>query len=128
MSMRSDADWHSCQCGFRLTELADDARFATGEARLAHRGELLELVSAWTRERSPQRVAEALQSAGVPAAQMNRPPDVLEDPQLRERKLFSDMHHPLFDHAAAGRDRPGAVPAHPAGAATARADARAGHP
>jgi crotonobetainyl-CoA:carnitine CoA-transferase CaiB-like acyl-CoA transferase len=29
---------------------------------------------------------------------MNRPPDVLEDPQLRERTLFSDMHHPLFDH------------------------------
>jgi crotonobetainyl-CoA:carnitine CoA-transferase CaiB-like acyl-CoA transferase len=29
---------------------------------------------------------------------MNRPPDVLEDPQLRQRKLFSDMRHPLFDH------------------------------
>ena len=29
---------------------------------------------------------------------MNRPPDILEDPQLRARKLFSDMVHPLFDH------------------------------
>jgi crotonobetainyl-CoA:carnitine CoA-transferase CaiB-like acyl-CoA transferase len=29
---------------------------------------------------------------------MNRPPDILEDPQLRERKLFRDMTHPLFDH------------------------------
>jgi crotonobetainyl-CoA:carnitine CoA-transferase CaiB-like acyl-CoA transferase len=55
-------------------------------------------VSAWTRERGPRQVAEALQSAGVPAGQMNRPPDVLEDPQLRERKLFSDMTHPLFDN------------------------------
>jgi crotonobetainyl-CoA:carnitine CoA-transferase CaiB-like acyl-CoA transferase len=40
-----------------------------------------------------------LQAAGVPAGQMNRPPDVLEDPQLRARKLFSDMTHPLFDHS-----------------------------
>jgi crotonobetainyl-CoA:carnitine CoA-transferase CaiB-like acyl-CoA transferase len=29
---------------------------------------------------------------------MNRPPDILEDPQLLQRKLFSDMIHPLFDH------------------------------
>jgi crotonobetainyl-CoA:carnitine CoA-transferase CaiB-like acyl-CoA transferase len=28
---------------------------------------------------------------------MNRPVDVLDDPQVRYRKLFSDMVHPLFD-------------------------------
>jgi crotonobetainyl-CoA:carnitine CoA-transferase CaiB-like acyl-CoA transferase len=28
---------------------------------------------------------------------MNRPPDVLEDPQLIERKLLSDMVHPLIE-------------------------------
>jgi crotonobetainyl-CoA:carnitine CoA-transferase CaiB-like acyl-CoA transferase len=99
ISIRTDADWRSASMVFGLAELADDARFATGEARLAHRGELLEQVSAWTRGRTPLQVAAALQSAGVPAGQMNRPPDVLEDPQLRERKLFSDMTHPLFDHS-----------------------------
>ncbi len=55
-------------------------------------------ISDWTRTRTPGQVAEALQSAGVPAGAMNRPPDVLEDPQLLHRKLFSDMSHPLFDH------------------------------
>ncbi|WP_343572182.1 CoA transferase [Mycobacterium sp.] len=98
ISIRTDADWRSASDVFGLPELAGDTRLATGEARLAHRNELVELVSAWTRERSPRQVAEALQSAGVPAGQMNRPPDILEDPQLRERKLFSDMTHPLFDH------------------------------
>jgi crotonobetainyl-CoA:carnitine CoA-transferase CaiB-like acyl-CoA transferase len=98
ISIRHDADWRSASEVFGLPELAGDTRLATGEARLAHRNELVELVSAWTRERSPRQVAEALQSAGVPAGQMNRPPDILEDPQLRERKLFSDMTHPLFDH------------------------------
>jgi crotonobetainyl-CoA:carnitine CoA-transferase CaiB-like acyl-CoA transferase len=59
---------------------------------------LLAQVSAWTRTRAPLQVAEALQSAGVPAGQMNRPHDILDDPHLRVRKLFSDMVHPLFDH------------------------------
>ena len=99
VSIRTDADWVSASAVFGRPELAEDARFATGEARLAHRAELLEQVSAWTRGRAPSQVAEALQSIGVPAGQMNRPPDVLEDPQLRERKLFSDMTHPLFDHS-----------------------------
>lgn len=98
ISIRDNADWRSASAVFGLPELADDPRFATGEARLAHRDELLAPVSAWTRTRTPLQVAEALQSAGVPAGQMNRPPDVLEDPQLRARKLFADMHHPLFDH------------------------------
>jgi crotonobetainyl-CoA:carnitine CoA-transferase CaiB-like acyl-CoA transferase len=98
ISIRTDSDWCSASAVFGLPELGDDARFATGEARLAHRGDLLEQASAWTRGRTPSQVAEALQAAGVPAGQMNRPPDVLEDPQLRQRKLFSDMRHPLFDH------------------------------
>ncbi len=98
ISIRTDADWRSASSVFGVPELAGDARFATGEARLAHREELLTQVSAWTRARTPVQVAEALQSAGIPAGQMNRPPDVLDDLQLRERKLFSDMRHPLFDH------------------------------
>ena len=28
---------------------------------------------------------------------MNRPPDILEDPQLVERKLYSEMVHPLVE-------------------------------
>jgi crotonobetainyl-CoA:carnitine CoA-transferase CaiB-like acyl-CoA transferase len=98
ISIRSDTEWRSATAVFGFTELADDARFATGEARLANRDDLLAQVSAWTRARSPVQVAGALQSVGVPAGQMNRPPDVLEDPQVRERKMYADMRHPLFEH------------------------------
>jgi crotonobetainyl-CoA:carnitine CoA-transferase CaiB-like acyl-CoA transferase len=98
ISIRTDEDWRSAATVLGMPELAADERFATGEARVANRGELLAQMSAWTRSRTPVQVAEALQSAGVPAGQMNRPPDILDDPQLRVRKLFSDMTHPLFDH------------------------------
>ena len=35
--------------------------------------------------------------SGVPAAPMNRAVDILTDPQVMFRKLFTDMVHPLFD-------------------------------
>jgi crotonobetainyl-CoA:carnitine CoA-transferase CaiB-like acyl-CoA transferase len=98
ISIRSDADWISATTVFGQPELARDKRFSTGESRVAHRQELREQISTWTRTHTAVHVAEALQAAGVSAGQMNRPPDVLEDPQLCERKLFSDMMHPLFDH------------------------------
>jgi crotonobetainyl-CoA:carnitine CoA-transferase CaiB-like acyl-CoA transferase len=54
-------------------------------------------VSEWTRTRDKAAVAEELQRAGVPAAPMNRAVDVLADPQITSRKVFSEMTHPLFD-------------------------------
>ncbi|OBI41490.1 acyl-CoA transferase [Mycobacterium kyorinense] len=87
ISIRSDDDWRAA------------ARvFGHPEEPVPGRRELVATVATWTCTRSPVQVAEALQSAGVPAGQMNRPPDILEDPQLVHRKLFSDMNHPLFDH------------------------------
>jgi crotonobetainyl-CoA:carnitine CoA-transferase CaiB-like acyl-CoA transferase len=98
ISIRSDSDWRCAASILGRPELAEDPCFATGEARVAHRRELVELVSGWTRGHTPGRAAEALQSAGIPAGPMNRPPDILEDPQLIERKVLSDMTHPLIDH------------------------------
>ncbi|ORA09637.1 CaiB/BaiF CoA-transferase family protein [Mycobacterium arosiense] len=97
ISIRSDDEWRRATWVFDHSGWADDPRFATGEARLAHRRELVELVSGWTRTRTPLRAAELLQSAGVPAGPMNRPPDVLEDPQLVARNVYSPMTHPLID-------------------------------
>jgi crotonobetainyl-CoA:carnitine CoA-transferase CaiB-like acyl-CoA transferase len=54
-------------------------------------------VSEWTSARDKTEVAHLLQRAGVPAAPMNRAVDVLADPQITFRKVFSDMTHPLFD-------------------------------
>jgi crotonobetainyl-CoA:carnitine CoA-transferase CaiB-like acyl-CoA transferase len=98
ISIRSDDDWRRSATVFGWPELADDPRFTTGESRVANRRDLVARVSEWTAARTPVRVAEALQSAGVAAGQMNRPPDIPEDPQLRERNVFRDMVHPLLRH------------------------------
>ncbi len=97
VSIPSDDEWRRAADLFDHPGWVDDPRFATGEARLAHRAELVELLSAWTQTRTPARAAELLQSVGVPAGPMNRPPDILDEPQLAARKLFSDMVHPLIE-------------------------------
>jgi crotonobetainyl-CoA:carnitine CoA-transferase CaiB-like acyl-CoA transferase len=80
----------------------DDDRAALaavmGTDELPHdRAGLITAVSQWTATQDKSAVAEVLQRNGVPAAPMNRAVDVLADPQVRFRKLFSDMAHPLFD-------------------------------
>ncbi len=98
ISIRTDTDLQTLATLLGRPELADDPRFTTGESRAANRRELIGQVSDWTSARTPVQAAEALQPAGVPAGPMNRPPDIPEDPQLRYRKVFQDMVHPLVDH------------------------------
>ncbi len=98
ISIRSNDDWHCVTEAFGCPELVEKVGFATAQARWDNRRELVALLAEKTGARCAPQVAEALQCAGVPAGQMNRPPDILEDAQLRQRKLFSSMAHPLFDH------------------------------
>lgn len=56
-------------------------------------------IASWTMDLDRTAVADRLQQASTPAGPMNRPADVLTDPQVRHRKLFADMTHPLIDAA-----------------------------
>lgn len=42
-------------------------------------------------------ITTTLQKAGVAAGPMNRPVDVLGDPGVRYRNLYTEMVHPLID-------------------------------
>jgi crotonobetainyl-CoA:carnitine CoA-transferase CaiB-like acyl-CoA transferase len=99
ISIENDAQWRCAAEVFGDPTLADDPRFASADSRSANRRDLVGLVSGWTRTRTPGQAAQVLQSAGVPAGPMNRPPDVLEDPQLIERRLLRDMVHPLIERS-----------------------------
>ena len=86
VSLRTASDREALAAAMGGADLPDD------------RKELVDAVSAWTSRMDKNDVADMLQRAGVPAAPMNRAVDVLADPVLLHRKLFTDMVHPLFDH------------------------------
>ena len=54
------------------------------------RTEFVAAVSAWTETRDKAVVTRLLQDAGVPAGPMNRAVDVLADPQLGFRRLYTE--------------------------------------
>ncbi|MDT5235986.1 MAG: hypothetical protein QOF47_1973, partial [Mycobacterium sp.] len=85
ISLRSDADWVALAAVMGRDALPRD------------RAELIAAVSEWTASRDKTTVAQELQGAGVPAAPMYRAVDVLADPQITFRKVFSEMTHPLLD-------------------------------
>jgi crotonobetainyl-CoA:carnitine CoA-transferase CaiB-like acyl-CoA transferase len=58
---------------------------------------LVDELSAFTTVRDKHTLAELLQQNGIPAAPMLRAVDVLNDPQVTARRLYSDLIHPLFD-------------------------------
>jgi CoA:oxalate CoA-transferase len=75
-----------------LPELRTDARFATLPARNANWKAMMELVERWTRERTVAQCLAAFEAAGVPCARYGEPGDALQDPHLRQRGLFQQVH------------------------------------
>jgi len=75
-------------------QLADDERFATNPARVAHRDTLVPLLAELiaTRPRAP--LLAALEQAGVPAGPINDLEQVFDDPQVRARQLQIELPHP----------------------------------
>ncbi|MQY26034.1 CaiB/BaiF CoA transferase family protein [Nocardia aurantia] len=96
VAVRTDAEWARLCEVIGHPELAADPRFATREARLVHRSVTEELVTGWLAGRSPRAAMETLQAAGVPAGAMLRLPELLRDPQLRERGAYTMLAHPLL--------------------------------
>jgi benzylsuccinate CoA-transferase BbsF subunit len=78
-------------------EWAEDARFASLDARKAHEDELDALIRSWTLRWSPREVMETLQAAGVRAGVVHRLSDLFADPQLAHRRVWQELPHPELE-------------------------------
>jgi formyl-CoA transferase len=68
-------------------EWASDERFATNGARVAHRGEIVRLVSECIQQKTAAEWFEELDSAGIPAGPINRVGQALADVQAQHRAM-----------------------------------------
>ena len=76
------------------TELVDDPRFKTAEARWDNRDALNALIEEWTRQRSKHEVMRLLGDAGVPCGACQDTGEVLADPHLKAREMIVDIDYP----------------------------------
>jgi crotonobetainyl-CoA:carnitine CoA-transferase CaiB-like acyl-CoA transferase len=82
-------------CEFAGTpQLAEDPRFKTNTDRLAHRDQLVELLSDLTRRQPTNHWVDGLQQAGLPCGPVNTIDKVFSDPQVLDREMKIVMKHP----------------------------------
>ncbi|GGJ95870.1 CaiB/BaiF CoA transferase family protein [Pseudomonas matsuisoli] len=76
-------------------EWADDPRFASNKARVAHRDVLVPLIRQVTVFRTTGEWVAQLEAAGVPCGPINDLEQVFADAQVQARALRIDLPHPL---------------------------------
>lgn len=76
-------------------ELADDPRFASNKARVAHREVLVPLLRQTTVFKTTGEWISLLEQAGVPCGPINNLAQVFEDAQVKARGLRLDLPHAL---------------------------------
>ena len=75
-------------------DLAEDPRFATNAARVAHMDETDALVEAWTRRLPKMKVAARTKEYRIPCAPVRTAPEVMNDPHMHGRGMLARIDHP----------------------------------
>jgi crotonobetainyl-CoA:carnitine CoA-transferase CaiB-like acyl-CoA transferase len=89
----NDRHWRSLCIAMGQPALAEDSRFITPTARVAHVQEVDRIVSAWTASRTVHAVLETARAVGIPASAINTVDRLAQDPQVAARCLIEIMDH-----------------------------------
>jgi formyl-CoA transferase len=77
-------------------DLAKSPKYSTHGARGANQVELDRMVEAWTQTLETREVLGLMDKFGVPAGQIYRAPEMLEDPHFQARDAIVTVPHPDF--------------------------------
>jgi crotonobetainyl-CoA:carnitine CoA-transferase CaiB-like acyl-CoA transferase len=88
LTVRDDAEWAQFCVAVGHSEWASDDHFADVLSRRDNHDALDRLIESWTQKQDHLEAMHALQTAGVIAAAVLNPKQVLLDPHLRERGFF----------------------------------------
>jgi formyl-CoA transferase/CoA:oxalate CoA-transferase len=95
ITVGSEKQWAQfCEVVSLGPEVRDDARFATNQARLAHRAELIPIIEARLKHIPAAELLSRLRAAEIPCGPINTVPDTLADEHYRQRGNIVEMPHP----------------------------------
>lgn len=98
IAVKTGEEWSSF-CGvLGDPDWTKEDMFRTSVQRIAHAVELNKHVAAWTKNHENYEITKLLQKAGVAAAPMLDSSEILDDPNMKERKVFIDGEHPVVDN------------------------------
>ena len=74
-------------------ELAEDERFATNRARVAHRSEIINILAKIIRQKSTDEWVPLIESQGIPCGRINRIDQALDEAQVKHRNMRTQVIH-----------------------------------
>lgn len=77
-------------------DLPGSPRYNNHQARGSHQKELDDLIGDWTRSLTTAQVLDLMDQHGVPAGQIYRAPEMLDDPHFAARDAIITVDHPQF--------------------------------
>ena len=89
----NQANWLKLLDAIEASGLADDPRFATGDARMANRAALVEALTAIFRRKPGAEWLSRLEAAGVPAGPVLDVGEMHRDPQALARDIVTQAPH-----------------------------------
>lgn len=95
ISVRDDSDWVAVTEAIGEPDLRTDARFATTQSRLDNHDAFDELMTAWTRTRTPVDISDELGLRGVPAERLLSADRMYDVEQLDARSFYEELEHPI---------------------------------
>jgi crotonobetainyl-CoA:carnitine CoA-transferase CaiB-like acyl-CoA transferase len=94
IAVTHDRFWQAFCAALGLDELYGDPRYATGEARLTHRDELVTRLAEILKKLGSTDILAKLEAADVPCAPVMQIHEVIADPQVQARGMLSPMEYP----------------------------------
>lgn len=92
VACRDDADWRALADVLGRADLAG----LSASQRRSRSDEIDDLITAWSRGRTPQDAMHALIDAGVPAHAISHSSEAYADPQLQHLGHFVEVDHPHY--------------------------------
>jgi crotonobetainyl-CoA:carnitine CoA-transferase CaiB-like acyl-CoA transferase len=89
----TDEEWQAFRQVLGNPEWSDDPRFETLQGRKRNEDALEQYVAAWTKDYTPEEVMTMMQEQGVAAGAVHPTSGLYEDPQLKHRGFFVELHH-----------------------------------
>ena len=94
IAVGNDDMWRRLCAAAELTSLGANERLATNRGRVEHYAEVKRALAQAFKARTREEWLRILQDAGVPCGSVRDVAEVLKDPQLRERAMVAELHHP----------------------------------
>lgn len=93
-----DSVWKRMAKMMGRPDLGEDPRYATHIARGENQTELDELIADWTKAIPSKKLLDMCEENGVPAGNVYRAPEMLEDPHYKAREALVEVDHPQHDN------------------------------